>query len=625
MQYRAEIDGLRALAVVPVILFHAGSATFSGGFVGVDVFFVISGYLITSIILQDLERNCFSIVDFYERRARRILPVLYCVAIATTFASSAILYPEQLSAFAKSLVATPLFAANIYFWSERGYFGESSELKPLIHLWSLAVEEQFYVIFPLFLLLFYKYKKALGAILGFAILMSLTSSFYVTQIHFDTAFYSPFTRAWELLVGSVAAILLRQRFSISKPLVAELTAIIGLILIFFAYMNFDSATPFPGLYATIPVIGTFLLIIASSSTFYVMKILSLKPLVVLGLLSYSLYLWHQPIFALARHQEVFEGNFAILGLLTLVLSYVTYRYVESPFRNKLFLSRFYVFGLSIVFAVVLICAGLYILSRDGFASRYPSEDRALLVQLAQYQGYNEKIFDSFEGKTFREDARKRVVVVGDSYAKDLLNIVVESGRFANVQFSTRQVNSECGNLYLDDYSFIEQHIPRNRLERCRVLGWYGGRASKEIFSEADEIWIAASWNEWVIGYLPQSIQNLYDDYAVPVRVFGVKNFGEIAPYELLTIPARERVEYTQSVSEDAVDVSIKLGEALKGYEFYYPLLGPLCGGDFRECKVFTEEGLLVSADGGHLTQEGAIEASKRINPVLEAVAVSLHQ
>ena len=625
MKYRAEIDGLRALAVVPVILFHAGFEVFSGGFVGVDVFFVISGYLITTILIEDLENNRFSILNFYERRARRILPALYTVTITTAIASSAILYPEYLVSFAKSLISAPLFAANFYFWSERGYFGESSELKPLIHLWSLAIEEQFYIIFPLILLLFNKFKKTFYSLFALGFILSLGASYYITKIHFDTAFYFPFTRAWELLAGSLAALILHKRLVKLKAHNAEIVAFFGLILIVYSYFSFDSQTPFPGIYAVIPVVGTFLFVISASSSFYLKKLFSLKPIVFLGLLSFSLYLWHQPIFSLSRHLRLFDNNFIELSLLTLLLSYLTYRNVEAPFRNKFFISRANVFLSSLTGAVFLILVGSFIISNNGFPNRYAESDIPLLEQLSDYKGYNQRIFDSRELEPFDQNSQRRIVIVGDSYAKDLMNIVDESNLFSNVQFSTRQVNSECGNLYLDDYKLIEGNIPLNRLERCRLLGWYQGKAFNEILNQADEIWVAAAWSRWVIDYLPQSISNLSNQFGVPVRVFGLKNFGAISPYKLISIPSVQRANYTQTVSTGAIEISEYLNEVMSNYEFFYPLLKPLCGGDYSECRIFTDDGLLISADGGHLTREGAAESATRLRGVLNAISNSLQQ
>lgn len=623
MKYRAEIDGLRALAVAPVVLFHSGFELFSGGFVGVDVFFVISGYLITTILIEDIEKKRFNIVNFYERRARRILPALYTVAISTTIASIIILYPENLISFAKSLVATPLFSANFYFWSERGYFGTSSELKPLIHLWSLAVEEQFYIIFPLILLLIKKFQKTFYVIIVLGFFISLSASYYITKIHFDTAFYFPFTRAWELIAGSISALILHKRLVNFNTYKAELISSFGILLIVYSYLIFDSHTPFPSVYALIPVTGTFLFIISASFSCYTKKLFSLKPLVFLGLLSFSLYLWHQPIFALARHSSIFEGNLPELSLLTLFLSYSTYRYVESPFRNKLFVSGKNIFLFSFFGGILLILVGYFILINKGFPNRYIVENRALLNQLSNNKGYNQKIFDSLQSRQFSENNKRRVVIVGDSHAKDLINILVESKLFSNVQFSTHQVNSECGNLYLENYDLIEKHIPIKKLERCKFLGWYQGETFNKILSETDEIWLASSWHLWVIDHLPKSIRRLSNQFSVPIRVFGLKNFGEISPYQMLSIPSEQRVTYTQVIKKSTVEIAETLNRTLSQYDLFYPLLQPLCGGNHLECKVFTSEGLLMSTDGGHLTREGAVESANRLSVMLNAISNSL--
>ena len=623
LKYRAEIDGLRALAVVPVILFHAGVETFRGGFVGVDVFFVISGYLITTIIFDEIATEQFSLVSFYERRVRRLFPALYVVSASTTAASLFLLYPAQLKSFARSLISAPLFFANFHFWSERGYFGEASELKPLLHLWSLAVEEQFYIVFPLLLLLISRSKKSSYSLLFAGFLLSLTSSYYVTEIHFETAFFFPVTRAWELLVGSLAAILMREGLYLRWTLASEAVSIIGLSLILFSYLEFDHTTAFPGVNATIPVCGTFLFILAGASSRWARHALSLKPIVFVGLLSYSLYLWHQPIFSLSRHLGLFESNILLLLSLIGALSFFTFKFVETPFRNPKTISRRKVFGASMAGGLFLVGCGAFILSRDGLPNRYSIEDRVLLTQLANVSGYNQAAFDSHEEKLFDLSEQRRVVVVGDSYAKDLFNIVLESGMFADVQWSTKQINAECGNLYLEDYEVLERFIPDNRLARCRAQGWYNGDRFRAILGSSDELWLASDWKPWVVEFIPESISKLARDYGVTVRIFGTKNFGSISVDSLLKVEEQERWNYTQEVTQDSVSIDSGMAKALITYELYYPLLSVLCGGSYSECRVFTGDGLLVSADGGHLTREGAIEAGMRMQDVLKDLALAL--
>lgn len=370
MDYRKEIDGLRALAVLPVILFHAGFETFSGGFVGVDVFFAISGYLITTIILAELEQGKFSIVNFYERRARRILPALFLVMLASIPFAWVLLTPFDLNSFAESLIAVPLFVSNIFFWREGGYFETSAELKPLLHTWSLAVEEQYYVLFPLFLMLFWKYgKRWIRATLGLTFLASLIVAQWASYAKPDAAFYLLPTRGWELLIGAFAAIYLSQtnQKKFSKCL-SELGGWLGVVLIFYAVFAYAKATPFPGFYALAPTLGTALIILFANRQTIVGKFVGNKLFAGIGLISYSAYLWHQPVLAFARHWSTHLDQLLTSLLVTFVLaiSYLSWRFIERPFRSKERFDRKFVFTASFVGALVFIFTG-YFTSKIDFA------------------------------------------------------------------------------------------------------------------------------------------------------------------------------------------------------------------------------------------------------------------
>jgi len=263
IKYRREIDGLRALAVLSVILFHAGFEVLAGGFVGVDIFFVISGYLIATIIVTDLEDKKFSLLNFYERRARRILPALFLVMLVSIPFAWLWLIPSDLKDFSKSLIAVPLFVSNILFWRESGYFDAAAEFKPLLHTWSLAVEEQYYLVFPLLLIFLWRFKRGfvLFALIGIFV-ASLALSDWAVDAKPAAAFYSLFTRGWELLVGVLVALflLIRKDFEPSRKS-AEFGSLVGLILIFYSIFTFNKLTPFPGLYALFPTIGASLVIL----------------------------------------------------------------------------------------------------------------------------------------------------------------------------------------------------------------------------------------------------------------------------------------------------------------------------------------------------------------------------
>lgn len=334
MQYRREIDGLRAIAVLPVILFHAGFSWFSGGYVGVDVFFVISGYLITSILISELDKGTFSIGNFYERRARRILPALFFVLLCCIPFGWFWSTPPQFKNFSESLVAVSLFASNIYFWRKEGYFAPAAEENPLLHTWSLAVEEQFYIFFPILLLILWRFGRSpvFYIVIGFS-LISLALAEYGWRHHATANFYLLPTRAWELGVGAICAFVLHNRAVKS----GQFFSAIGLALILYSIVGFDESVPFPSLYSLIPVVGAALIIVYGGHDTYTARMLSSRVLVGIGLISFSAYLWHQPLFAFARIRNLFELSFPMLVSLCVAsfgLAYLTWRYVEQPFRRR---------------------------------------------------------------------------------------------------------------------------------------------------------------------------------------------------------------------------------------------------------------------------------------------------
>ena len=449
MKYRAEIDGLRALAVVPVILFHAGFELFSGGFVGVDVFFVISGYLITTILIEDIENKCFSIINFYERRARRILPALFFVMLMCIPFAWMWMLPSQMKDFSQSLVAVSLFASNILFWRESGYFAAAVEEKPLLHTWSLAVEEQYYVLFPIFLILAWRYGK--NRVFWMIVVMaaiSLLLSEWGWRNKVNANFFLAPTRAWELFAGSISAFIV-QKQGVKKK---NTLALLGLAAVVFSIFFYDETTPFPSVYALMPVLGVVLLVLYAGKGTIVAKLLSTKAFVGIGLISYSAYLWHQPLFAFARLKFGYVPSFLdylILIILSFMLAYLSWKYVETPFRIKKKFTRSRIFRYSLLGIITFLAIGLYGHKSDGFMAemlnyKYSKAER-LEARLVFEATNNDRIemanndcniwvrdtknIDSTRIESCFYKHGQAIVVLGDSHAMNLFNIFSASAAY----------------------------------------------------------------------------------------------------------------------------------------------------------------------------------------------------
>ncbi|MCC6274951.1 MAG: acyltransferase, partial [Leptospiraceae bacterium] len=433
LDYRPEIDGLRALAVLPVILFHAGFEMFSGGFVGVDVFFVISGYLITTIILSDLEQGKFSIIDFYERRARRILPALFVVMLVSIPFAWFWFLPSDMKFYSRSLVAVSMFASNFLFWRETGYFDTSAEIKPLLHTWSLAVEEQYYVIFPLFLMLFWRFGKRRIFIL---LLIVFVASFVSAQLGASsrpaaTFFLLP-TRGWELLIGAFTAFYLYRSNRVEfSGWFREIGSWLGVALIFFSVFAYSEATPFPGIYALVPTVGTMLIILFATQSTTTGRFLGNKYFVGIGLISYSAYLWHQPLFAFARQRSLVEPGhqvFAILSVTSLILAYFSWRYIETPFRKKGYIRRSKIFAYAFCLTVFFIGVGLVGHITEGvFCRQNIANTMQLDARVAANHGLSADCAGGYiESSNCMTDKNPEVLVWGNSYAMHLVQGLIAS-------------------------------------------------------------------------------------------------------------------------------------------------------------------------------------------------------
>ena len=424
-KYRQEIDGLRCIAVLSVLIYHAGFNAFGakllpGGFLGVDVFFVISGYLITAIVLSEVASGSWSLIRFYERRARRILPALFAMIAAAIPFAWWLMTPTQMENFGASAMATMLFGSNIFFWMDTGYFSEAIDLKPLAHTWSLAVEEQFYFVLPL--LVWGGARVARGRYLGAVLIVLTATSLALAQwlsVAYPTAdFYLLPSRGWELLGGSLLALLETKR---QRPVAGTLPLVasgIGLALIIGSVIFVDGSMPHPGL-VTVPVIvGTMLLIWFAGAGGVVTRALTLRPVVTIGLISYSLYLWHQPIFSFARLYAINDLTMwqrVALAALSIALAFLSWRYIERPFRQTGTISKATIWRSSAAATAIVVVWSGSALYAHGWTGRMPQEFRRLAFVERGY--WNEKGQDCLkENCRVGDPVEPSIAIVGDSHA-----------------------------------------------------------------------------------------------------------------------------------------------------------------------------------------------------------------
>jgi peptidoglycan/LPS O-acetylase OafA/YrhL len=501
LHYRPDIDGLRAVAVLSVLASHLDMTRLAGGFVGVDIFFVISGYLISSIILKDIGMGRFSIVGFYERRIRRIFPALFIMLLAVSIGAIIFLLPSELISYGNALLSTLGFASNFYFLSNSNYF-DLPTTSPLLHTWSLAVEEQFYLVFPLFILLIRKFfpQRFKVAIAGMAI-ASFLLSVVLVPYHQNNAFYMLYTRAWELLIGTM----LSQRMfpRIDSLWLRNLVTLIGFTFIAYPVIFYTLATPFPGLNALMPCLGTALIIGAGESGSSVVgTALTWRPVVFIGLISYSLYLWHWPVIVFHRMGII---NISSLGaehllgaLLTrhrlnllldiglpIVLAAISWRFIERPFRSgKLRLTGRPLFALAGGVMCVFVALSLTVIATGGFPRRFSEASLQMaaksdITEFAKatrggicFVGGGRDHFENFDTVTcLREDpTKKNYLLLGDSKAAMLYPGLSLALQDVNLMQAN---NAGCGAFFdpsgdrdcIKMMKFIyEDYLPKHRVD-----------------------------------------------------------------------------------------------------------------------------------------------------------------
>jgi peptidoglycan/LPS O-acetylase OafA/YrhL len=641
MYYRAEIDGLRSIAVIPVILFHAGYQWFSGGFIGVDIFFVISGYLITNIIISEMKSGTFSLLNFYERRARRILPALFLAILASSVLAYFLLLPHQIKDFSQSVVAAAFFASNFFFYLETDYFNQFTNQAPLLHTWTLAVEEQFYIFFPLLLLVIYRLgTKAVNVILFTILTVSLIFAEATIDKNANLAFYSTHTRSWELMVGCLAALTqlrfdgflvwLKKRssgFSYAEEFLC-VVAVIGIVASFFL---FDKNSRHPSLITLVPVLSTAILLLFSQNTYIVKKLLSWKPLVYVGLLSYSLYIFHQPVLSFAHFSsiEILSESSLVSGpillLIIFLVSFLSYHYAEKPFRYNKNISQRVVLGGSAFFLVLFAVLGYWVHKNDGFqsyfAKKFESGGGILLVDVdKEKKGIDVLAADAYayNATDLNVESKRRVLIVGDSMARDAF--------FSFYKY----ISDGTGNdldvrvLYVDDECMREFMKALREDVEAACSGEVNSSEAKKLLQWATTIFVTAKWQEFTYNDGFVLSKYLDDRYAKNIVLIGSILFDDITSVSLGF--ARNGVTLEQSapllydyirldrtvISEKLRDVTLDDGNVRWVEKSVF-----FCEHAERTCRLFDDNKLPLIWDNAHLTLRSYNDYATFLLPYVE--------
>ncbi|MDC0439052.1 acyltransferase [Candidatus Pelagibacter sp.] len=620
LDYRPEIDGLRALAVGVVILYHAqitilGYELFRGGYIGVDIFFVISGYLITKIILNELiTTKNFSFKYFYERRARRILPALLFVMLASLPFAWFFLLPSSLVDFSKSIISAIGFSSNYYFhYSGQEYGAEKGLFLPFLHTWSLSVEEQYYILFPIILLFIFKYfRNYLIYFLITSFLISLGLAEIGSKTYPSSNFYFLHSRMWELLAGSILSyyeIKLKNRSNYKKFNI--FFSAIGLFLIFYSIIYFNEKTPHPSINTLLPVLGVCLILWYSNKHNYITRILSAKLIVAIGLISYSLYLWHYPIFAFYRYSFA-SGDLStkfFLIFLLFGLSIFSYYFIEKKFRNKnLNLSKLSVYLTSIIFILVFI--SLVLILNKGFPKK------AIISNVSiDRQNYINSISEWYKNFKInklsqKENNLKKIIIFGDSHAKNF-ELIFQTNRnlFKNYEFlSIGRVT-----ILLDYLTNkpLDEEIKSNIQDSDVILfSYYYDNDEFNRVKNAIKL-LKSKTNKKIILTSNNTTYPLYGSRYTGLDMFLIKNKRLPNNEELLRL---EKKYFTYTNKNDDYNFFNKKLNKIS-LEFNIKLLDKSeyqCNKQNKTCLVLTKNGKKINYDSDHHTLEGASFLGKKI-------------
>lgn len=612
MRYRREVDGLRAVAVVPVILYHLGYGVFGAGFLGVDIFFVISGFLITLILLEEKKNASFSIINFYDRRARRILPALFAVIALSALAAWFIMIPSQIEEFGESVIAALGFSANIYFWLKLNYWSQSAELIPLLHIWSLGIEEQFYVIFPLLLFLIRSHRtlKVATVLLAIASFAGMVAAHQHGRV--SEAFYLLPFRAWELAVGSCSAMLVFENRLRPSAAVANSLSWLALTALMFSLIAFDGNTPVGLLHAT-PVLATALILLFASGQTQAGRLLGVPPLVWIGMASYSLYLVHQPILAFARLAlggELNEAQRLLCLAATAMAGYLSYRWVEMPFRTKAMARspRFYL-GL-IGVAVVIGLFGFAAHKAQGFKS-YKLEhmnpaEVALITRLDAEKETRRQVWRTHlqhAATDFDTDSRTRILFVGDSISEDLYVAASTAPTLAS-DYQMRRLPLDDSCIQSRGESGVGKEYPTCREELAAFL-------DAAALRHADVVVLGESWGvtdaDAIVNFLDLEAvrhkkivlfnQHFFVDMTSLLMGMDKFDFDLDAP-DLQRYIYTSRHQRTMMANRIIERIARQRGlPVIRGFSFF-------CNDQAAACRLFDRAGTPLIIDQHHLSNAG---------------------
>lgn len=609
MRYRAEIDGLRALAILPVVGFHAGFSWLPGGFTGVDVFFVISGYLITGLILDEIQDGTFSVLEFYKRRALRILPALTVVLLATAVVAFIVMLPNEFVATGRSIVAAALFVSNIHFWQEAGYFATAASLRPALHTWSLAVEEQFYLFFPLALLVIARWldRKFLLWI-GLCVAASFLLSIVATPRAPSASFYLLPTRVWELGIGALVAAGGAPRLNSVR--LRATAAWLGLVLLAWGVVGISEESTFPGWNALFPCLGAGLIIAYGAGT-GVGAILSRTVTVWIGRISYSLYLWHWPLivfYGMVYGQKLDLRDQVAVIAGSIALAALSYRFVESPFRTVAFrsLPAPRVLWPAVASIAGCVAAGGAIATTGLGWRSYPPD----VLQIAKYTDYIGTPDQRYQfggnrcstsgyhgGEPYDREAclkivpgKKNVLIIGDSHADAVWRAITLA--FPDINFLKTSV-SGCRPL-LD----ADGEAPCRETNNFVLRDFLGK-------NRLDGAILAGRWRETDFPKVEPTLEYLKK------HVGRIVVFGPTVEYEgaFPILLARERLNGIEDLTESAMDeqkkrISDQLGRIVSAEGVtYIPVFDVICPN--LHCIETTKNGVPLQFDYGHLTLQGS--------------------